>query len=460
MALTVDDHLLPGLQPVDTQAKVHQHWQQQVHRQIVSRLDLQVLSTLTSVQARAEVRREGLYQMDHLSVPLSAAERQEILNEICDDMLGLGPLEPLLRDPKISDIMVNGPNHIYVERRGHLEPVATRFRDERHLHQTIDRLVSRSGRRLDESSPMVDTRLMDGSRVNAIIHPLALDGPVLSIRRFPEEHLTLPALARMGAFPASLLGVMRNMVKSRLNILISGGTGSGKTTLLNALSAAIDHHERVITVEDAAELQLQQPHVVRLESRPANIEGQGEVTLRDLVRNSLRMRPDRIVVGEVRGAEFIDMLTAMNTGHDGSMTTLHANSPADAVRRLKSMAAMSGIGLDSEVITELIASAINVIVQLERMEDGTRRVTSIQELVRGEAEVLELREICRFERCHVLERMQVTDLEQSSIDQQGATKKNVSGNFISMGYFPDFLKKFEVRGLEIDRSVFAEGVLK
>lgn len=456
MALTINERLLPGFKgsegykdlQSDLQTETRNHWERQIHRQIIARLDLQILATLSQEQARGEVMREGRHQLETLNPPLSESEREEVLIAIRDDMLGLGPLEALLADPTVSDILVNGPAHIYVERRGHLEPEASRFRDETHLQQTIDRLVSRAGRRLDESSPMVDTRLADGSRVNAVISPLALDGPILSIRRFPEEHLTLSALARLGAFPKSLQQLLQNMVRSRLNILISGGTGSGKTSMLNALSAAIDHSERIITVEDAAELQLQQPHVVRLESRPPNIEGEGEVTLRDLVRNSLRMRPDRIVVGEVRGAEFIDMLTAMNTGHDGSMTTLHANSPRDAVRRLKSMAAMSGMGLDGDVVVELIASAVDAIIQLERMEDGVRRVISIQELVGIEHGDIVLREISRFER------------SGSGMDHVGKGKrKGVAGEFISTGYRPLFMDKLEARGLGCEDKVFSAGVL-
>ncbi|WP_066014474.1 CpaF family protein [Endozoicomonas atrinae] len=448
MALTINSRLMPGFKPHDSQQEIRNHWEREIHRQVVSRMNLQVLSTLPAEQARAEVVREGRYQLDQLKAPLSDTEREELLTAISDDMLGLGPLEALLADPMVSDILVNGPVHIYVERRGHLEPVATRFRDEAHLQQTIDRLVSRAGRRLDESSPMVDTRLADGSRVNAVISPLALDGPILSIRRFPEEHLTLSALARLGAFPKCLQKLLQNMVRSRLNILISGGTGSGKTTMLNALSAAIAHSERIITVENAAELQLQQPHVVRLESRPPNIEGEGEVTLRDLVRNSLRMRPDRIVVGEVRGAEFIDMLTAMNTGHDGSMTTLHANSPRDAVRRLKSMAAMSGMGLDGDVVVELIASAVDVIIQLERMEDGVRRVVSIQELVGIEQGDIALREISRFERSQSGKGLVVE-----------AGRKGVAGDFVSAGHRPLFMNKLEARGFGCDDRVFFEGCL-
>ncbi|WP_419534919.1 CpaF family protein [Endozoicomonas sp.] len=448
MALTINSRLMPGFQPHDSQQEIRNYWEREIHRQVVSRMNLQVLSTLPTEQARAEVMREGRYQLDQLKAPLSDTEREELLTAISDDMLGLGPLEALLADSMVSDILVNGPVHIYVERRGHLEPVAIRFRDEAHLQQTIDRLVSRAGRRLDESSPMVDTRLADGSRVNAVISPLALDGPILSIRRFPEEHLTLSALARLGAFPKCLQKLLQNMVRSRLNILISGGTGSGKTTMLNALSAAIEHSERIITVEDAAELQLQQPHVVRLESRPPNIEGEGEVTLRDLVRNSLRMRPDRIVVGEVRGAEFIDMLTAMNTGHDGSMTTLHANSPRDAVRRLKSMAAMSGMGLDGDVVVELIASAVDAIIQLERMEDGVRRVVSIQELVGIEHGDIALREISRFERSRSGKDLVVE-----------AGRKGVAGDFVSTGYRPLFMNKLEARGLDCDDGVFSEGCL-
>ena len=438
MALTLDDTILSS----EDFAQTRQRWQKQIHQRILSRLDLQALALLDATQVRDQVFREGDGQFEQLHAPLSRQERHRILNDICDDILGLGPIEPLLADPTVTDILVNGPDHVYVERRGRLEPVPVRFLDEAHLYQTIERLVSRIGRRLDESSPMVDARLDDGSRVNAVIRPLALDGPILSIRRFPAERLTLEGLAAHGAFPASLLPLLQSMVTARLNIMISGGTGSGKTTLLNAMSAAIPSSERIITIEDAAELQLQQAHVVRMESRPPNIEGKGEISLRDLVRNSLRMRPDRIVVGEVRGMEFIDMLTAMNTGHDGSLTTIHANTPNDAIRRLESLAAMSSLGLETGIVTQLIASALDVIIQLERMEDGVRRVTSVQELVGVARDRVELREICRFERYQLSE------------------EGRVQGDFMSTGYRPAFRDKLKRRSLSVDEAVFTEGILQ
>ena len=441
MALTIDDHLLPSFKMHASAADIRHQWEQKIQRQIIARLDLQVLSTLSAEQARAAVQREGRQQLAMENAPLTETERKQVLQAICDDMLGLGPLETLLKDETVSDILVNGPRQIYVERNGKLERTQITFRDAPHLQQTIDRLVGRAGRRLDESNPMVDTRLPDGARVNAIIHPLALNGPILSIRRFPEDYLTLAGLSKVGTLPKCLQPLLRGIVQTRLNVLISGGTGSGKTTLLNALSGAIARHERIITIEDAAELQLQQPHVIRLESRPPNIEGKGEITQRDLVRNSLRMRPDRIIVGEVRGAEFIDMLTAMNTGHNGSMTTLHANSPQDAIRRIKSLAAMSGIGLDNSVINELISSAIDVVIQLERMEDGVRRITSISELVGIKHNDIKLAPIIEFER----------------VSQQ--QKHNIIGQFVSSGYRPTFMDKITLRGWEGDEQIFTQGVL-
>src|SRR3989442_7214565 len=340
-----------------------------LHRKILDRLDLEKLGRTPSNAAREEVLLLIRNTVNSEAVPLSFAERERLAREILDEIFGLGPLEPLLKDPSISDILVNRYDKVYVERGGKLEPTGLSFKDNQHLLQIIDRIVSRGGRRIDESSPMVDARLPDGSRVNAIIPPLALDGPLLSIRRFGRNPLTVDDLAHLGSLTPEMVTVLRAMVRSRLNILISGGTGSGKTTLLNCLSSFIPDGGRIVTVEDSAELQLQQPHVCRLETRPPNIEGRGEATQRDLVRNCLRMRPDRIIVGEVRGAESLDMLQAMNTGHDGSISTVHANSARDAISRLEMMLQMSGITLPTRAMRQQISSAIDLIIHTARLTD-------------------------------------------------------------------------------------------
>ncbi len=326
------------------------------------------------------------------------AVRQAIIRQITDEVLGLGPLEPLLADPSVSDILVNGHASVYVERHGKLQRTDVRFRDDRHLLNIIDRIVSSLGRRIDESSPLVDARLKDGSRVNAIIPPLAIDGPSLSIRRFAVDLLNADALVQMGTLTPAIALVLKAIVRGRLNVLVSGGTGTGKTTLLNVLSSFIGHNERIVTIEDSAELQLQQPHVVRLETRPANIEGRGEINQRELVRNALRMRPDRIVIGEVRGGEALDMLAAMNTGHDGSLTTVHANSPRDALGRIENMVSMTGATFPMKALRQQIASAIDVVVQLERQEDGRRRLVSVQEINGMEGDIITMTEIFSFER--------------------------------------------------------------
>ncbi|NBO65897.1 MAG: CpaF family protein, partial [Acidobacteria bacterium] len=352
-----------------------------IHRRLINKLDLEKLGKLDPDVAREEVRKVlgGLLDEEH--VPMNGSEREMISVDVINEIFGLGPLEPLLSDKSISDILVNGARNVYIERRGRLERVDVAFRDDSHLLQIIDRIVSRVGRRIDESSPMVDARLQDGSRVNAIIPPLAIDGPVLSIRRFGTDPLTIKDLIDLKALTPQLVQVLEACVKSRLNVLISGGTGAGKTTMLNSLSGFIPHNERLVTIEDSAELILQQPHVVRLETRPPNIEGRGEIAQRSLLKNALRMRPDRIIVGEVRGEEAIDMLQAMNTGHDGGMTTIHANTPRDALARLETMIAMANLRISDKAMRQQICSAINLIIQVSRLSDGTRKVMSVSEVI-------------------------------------------------------------------------------
>ncbi|HEX9545150.1 MAG TPA: CpaF family protein, partial [Pyrinomonadaceae bacterium] len=378
-----------------------QEMKSRLHRALINRMDLTKLAALSQEQVHAEVSRLAESVLAQEAMPLSTAERDRLVNDVQHELFGLGPLEPLLADSTISDILVNSHGTIYVERRGKLEVTNVAFKDDEHLMRVIERIVSSVGRRIDESSPMVDARLRDGSRVNAIIPPLSIDGPVLSIRRFGSEPLRMNALIENKALTKDIADMLQMCVSARLNVLISGGTGAGKTTLLNALSAYIPEDERIVTIEDSAELQLQQPHVVRLETRPPNIEGRGEVTQRDLVRNSLRMRPDRIVIGEVRGGEAIDMLQAMNTGHDGSLTTVHANTPRDALSRLETMIQMTGMRLSDRAMRQQIAAAINLVVQVARLSDGTRRVTSISEITGMEGETITMQEIFLYERTGV-----------------------------------------------------------
>jgi pilus assembly protein CpaF len=372
------------------------------------------------------------------AMPLSASERERLVNDVQHELFGLGPLEPLLKDPTISDILVNSHDTIYIERRGKIEPTTVRFKDDEHLMRVIERIVSSVGRRIDESSPMVDARLQDGSRVNAIIPPLSIDGPVLSIRRFGADPLRMAALIEHKALTKDIADMLQMVVHARLNILISGGTGAGKTTLLNALSAFIPENERIVTIEDSAELQLQQPHVVRLETRPPNIEGKGEVTQRDLVRNALRMRPDRIVIGEVRGGEAIDMLQAMNTGHDGSLTTIHANTPRDALARIETMIQMTGMRLSDRAMRQQIAAALNLVVQVARLADGSRRVTSISEITGMEGETITMQEIFLYER--------------TGVDKEGT----VLGRFRPTGIRPRFAERLKSCGLQLPRVFFEE----
>jgi pilus assembly protein CpaF len=408
-----------------------------LHRMLINRMDLTKLATLTPEQVNAEVSRLAESVLAQEAMPLSSSERERLVNDVQHELFGLGPLEPLLADPTISDILVNSHNTIYVERRGKIEVTNVAFKDDEHLMRVIERIVSSVGRRIDESSPMVDARLKDGSRVNAIIPPLSIDGPVLSIRRFGAEPLRMDSLIENKALTKDIADMLEMCVNARLNILISGGTGAGKTTLLNALSAYIPQEQRIVTIEDSAELQLQQPHVVRLETRPPNIEGRGEVTQRDLVRNALRMRPDRIVIGEVRGGEAIDMLQAMNTGHDGSLTTIHANTPRDALARLETMIQMTGMRLSERAMRQQVASAIDMVLQVARLSDGSRRVTSISEITGMEGDTITMQEIFLYERT-------------------GVNQGQVLGRFRATGIRPRFAEKLKSCGMQLPRIFFEE----
>ena len=430
----LDSGMYSGLSSNERESK------REIFQRVVKLLDLPLLATLKDKEARNQIREACNTIMAQEALPFNIPTRQRIIKEIEDEVLGLGPLEQLLGDPNISDILVNGPDQIYIERHGKLDLSPVNFDSEQHLMTIIDRIVSRVGRRIDESSPMVDARLPDGSRVNAIIPPLAIDGPQLSIRRFSVQRLTMDRLIELRELTPTIAKVLEAVVRGRLNLLISGGTGSGKTTLLNVLSAFIPHSERIVTIEDSAELQLQQPHKVRLETRPPNIEGKGEVNQRDLVRNSLRMRPDRIVIGEVRGPEALDMLQAMNTGHDGSLTTIHANSSRDALTRVESMVAMGGFNLPTTQLRRQIASAIDVIIQLERQEDGVRRMTSLQEIQGLEGDVITLSEIFKFQR--------------TGIDKDGS----VLGNHMATGIVPRFQERLRLRGLDIGLEVYEQNL--
>ncbi len=427
---TASDLSEPEVSPLEAE------WKQLILPRVLGTLDLSMIGMIDEKRARAQIRDIANRLINEEAAPLSLIQRRHVVRQIEDEVMGLGPLEPLLADPTVSDILVNGPDHIFVERGGKLQRTAVRFHDDAHLLNIIDRIVSKVGRRIDESIPMVDARLQDGSRVNAIIPPLALDGPVLSIRRFRKDALRMDDLVRFGSLSPALVELLKAIVLGRLNVMISGSTGSGKTTLLNAMSAFIPERERIITIEDSAELQLQQPHVVRLETRQVNVEGRGQITQRDLVRNSLRMRPDRIVVGEVRGAEALDMLQSMNTGHDGSLTTIHANSSRDALSRVETMVAMTGIQFPIAALRTQIASAIDVIIHMERQEDGCRRVISVQEINGMEADTIVMSEIFRFSR--------------SGVDTQG----HVIGKFMATGIVPEFYDRIRKRGIELPISLF------
>ena len=411
-----------------------------IHRDLLGKINLAALDQLSREQIHRDIAEIVAELLKTQSEPLNAQERAALVDEVLDELLGLGPLEPLLKDDTITDILVNGANNVFVERRGLLEKVSTRFQDDRHLLRIIQKIVSAVGRRIDESSPYVDARLADGSRVNAIIPPLAIDGPMLSIRKFARKTITMERLVELDTLPEEMAEVLKAIVGSRRNVLISGGTGSGKTTLLNAMSSYINHRERIVTIEDSAELQLMQEHVVRLETRPANIEGRGEVTQRDLVKNALRMRPDRIIVGEVRAGEAFDMLQAMNTGHDGSMTTVHANTPRDALSRVEQMIGMSGVDISPRAARNQIASAINIVIQIERLVDGHRRVVSLSEITGREGETITMQEIFRF---------RITDR---------ATDGRVIGQFEATGIRPKFLSVTAAYGITLKPELFRPDV--
>jgi pilus assembly protein CpaF len=407
-----------------------------LHRKILDRLNLEKLGRTVGDSAREEVLQVVRSSITNEGVPLSFSERERLAREILDEIFGLGPLEPLLKDPTISDILVNRFNQVYVERAGKIEHISLTFKDDAHLMQIIDRIVSRVGRRVDESSPMVDARLPDGSRVNAIIPPLAIDGPCLSIRRFGRDPLTARNLLDNKTITEPMLELLAAMVKGKLNIIISGGTGAGKTTLLNVLSGYIPNTERIITIEDAAELQLRQEHIVRLETRPPNIEGKGAIRQRQLVINSLRMRPDRIVVGEVRGDEAFDMMQAMNTGHEGSLTTVHSNSPRDALSRIENMVSMANLNIPERAVRNQIASAINAVIQISRLADGTRKVTNISELTGMEGDVVTMQDIFLFDR--------------HGIGEKGGVK----GVFKATGIRPKFTDRLAAAGYRLRPSLF------
>jgi pilus assembly protein CpaF len=407
-----------------------------IHRQLIDRLDLGKLAVIPPDVIRGEIAGVVQGLLDEEGTPLSRQDRERLILEIWHETFGLGPLEPLMQDPTVSDILVNGARSVYVERRGKLERTDTIFHDDAHLMQIIERIVSRVGRRVDESSPMVDARLPDGSRVNAIIPPLALDGPILSIRRFAADPYRMADLIRFGTLAPALAEILNAAVKVRLNILVSGGTGAGKTTLLNVLSNAIPNDERIVTIEDSAELQLQQEHVVRLETRPPNLEGAGAVTARDLIRNALRMRPDRIVIGEVRGAEVLDMLQAMNTGHDGSISTVHANSSRDALSRVETMILLSGTAPPVRAIREYVTSALDLIIHLARLSDGTRRVMRVTEVVGMEEDVITTHDVFVF--------------EQKGVDSAG----RVIGAHHATGVRPRFVERLTQAGISLPREVF------
>ncbi len=410
-----------------------------VHRKLLNRLNLEALAQADRARAEGEIRGLLGDLLAEEATPLSLGEREGLFREILDDVFGLGPLEPLLRDESVSDILVNTCKHVFVERGGVLERVPTTFQDDRHLMRVIDRIVSGVGRRVDDSSPMVDARLPDGSRVNAIIPPLAVDGPLLSIRRFPAERLKADDLVTLRALTRPMLDFLAHCVRARMNMLISGGTGAGKTTLLNVLSGFISERERIVTIEDAAELRLHQEHVARLETRPPNVEGKGAIRQRQLVINALRMRPDRIVVGEVRGEEALDMLQAMNTGHDGSLTTVHANTPRDALGRIETMIAMGATNLPDKAMRQQTASAIQVVVQQTRMSDGTRKVTTISEITGMEGDVITMQDIFMFEKV--------------GVTQDG----KVIGRFRATGVRPKLCERLRASGIHLPADMF-EGV--
>lgn len=424
------------LQPGFTDNKAYQELKSRIHRKLLDRVDLAVMETLAPERLRDELKIMVERLLAEETMPINESERASLVRDIQHEVLGLGPLETLLADASISDILVNTYRQIYVERRGRLEKTDVTFENDAHLMKIIDKIVSRVGRRIDESSPMVDARLPDGSRVNAIIPPLAVDGPILSIRKFAVTPLRMDDLLSYKSLTPPMAEILEGLVRARVNLLISGGTGSGKTTLLNVLSGYVPATERIVTIEDAAELQLQQPHVVRLETRPPNIEGKGEVTQRSLVRNSLRMRPDRIIVGEVRGAEVLDMLQAMNTGHDGSMTTIHANSSRDALTRLENMIGLGGLTLPPKAMRQQISSALSALVHVSRLSDGKRKVVSIEEITGMEGEIITTQEIFTF--------------VQTGVSPDGA----VQGHYRATGIRPKFAERLRVHGIPLRDEIF------
>jgi pilus assembly protein CpaF len=407
-----------------------------LHRFLLDKINLAVLDQMEAEQLHNELRPLVRDYVKAQNLPLNAKELDSLISDLGDEMLGLGPIEPLLKDDSISDILIVGPKTVYIERAGRLKRTDVRFKDEQHLLRIINKIVASVGRRVDESSPLVDARLADGSRVNAAIRPVAVDGPQVSIRKFSKRPFQLETLVQNGALPAGMAKLLAAAVEGKVSMIVSGGTGSGKTTMLNALSAFIPHEERLVTIEDAAELQLQQPHVVRLETRPPTMDGRNEILQRDLVKNALRMRPDRIIIGEVRGGEAFDMLQAMNTGHEGSMSTIHANNPRDALSRLEQMVGMAGMPMSQMSIRSQIASAIQVILQLSRMRDGTRRVTAISELTGMEGDVVQIQDIIKYHR--------------TGVDEDG----RVIGEFRSTGIRPRFLSEISTIGLKVDMSIF------
>jgi pilus assembly protein CpaF len=431
-----DDDRKTGVLPVDGGNGAYQELKKMMHQMILDRIDLERLKRLTAEQFKHELALLIQRIIEEERIVLNQHERHNLVLDIQHEMLGFGPLEPLLNDPTVSDILVNTASRVYVERRGKLEMTDITFHDNAHLMKIIEKIVSRVGRRVDESSPMVDARLPDGSRVNAIIPPLAIDGPILSIRRFGASPLTVQNLLEYKSVTPPMVKVLQGLGIAKINILISGGTGSGKTTLLNLLSGFIPANERIVTIEDAAELQLRQPHVVRLETRPANIEGKGEVTQRALVKNALRMRPDRIILGEVRGPEALDMLQAMNTGHEGSLATIHSNTPRDALSRLENMVGMAGVSLTPRAIRQQICSAVTVVVQASRLIDGGRKLISVQEITGMEGDMISMQEIFHF--------------EQTGVDRDG----KVLGHFSATGVRPRFADRLKMYGVEIPDDTF------
>lgn len=427
--------------PDGGKAEEYESLKRRIHNKLVDKLDLTKVGDLQGDILRREIRLVVEHLCDTEDTLLNRAERDRLIEEVLDETLGFGPLEMLLKDSSISDILINGPKQVFVERRGKLERTNVEFRDNKHLLQIIDRIVSKVGRRVDEVCPMVDARLPDGSRVNAIIPPLALDGPAISIRRFGANPLKLEDLLNYHAFTPEMVMLLEGAIKARLNIVIAGGTGSGKTTLLNTLSSFIPNHERIVTIEDAAEIQLQQEHVVRLETRPPNIEGKGAITATDLVRNALRMRPERIIIGECRGPETLDMLQAMNTGHDGSLTTIHANTPRDAIARMETMIMMTGFEMPVKAMRQQITSAVHLIIQASRLQGGPRRVTHVTEVVGMEQDTVVMQDIYHY--------------VQEGIDETGRAR----GRFEATGIRPTFMSKLEACGVRLPSSAFRQRVM-